>query len=497
VSCVRSALAALALLIPAVARAQPATPAATPDPAAVAIHGVTVIDVDRGRRLPDRTVVVRGGRIAAVGGSVPIPAGAHVVDGRGKFLIPGLWDMHVHLSAAGSDRLRVPLLLAHGVTGVRAMGQECMGECTGDPFTLDSIRAWRAASARGERIFPRIVASGPSIDGPRPARARAWRAATAEEGAEGVRLTRERGGDFVKVYSLLPRAAFFGVLREARARGLPVAGHVPAAVWPSEASDSGMASQEHDLGLWEECSTRAAEWKIRLDSLAASGGGAAFARISAFVTPEVMDSYDAARCRAVFATFVRNGTWLVPTLVLRQGFAEQVDSAAAARDPRLAYVPAATRAAWRPDADFRASVLGTAGAEARRERRRREPGLVGRAHAAGVRVMAGTDMGNPYVFPGFSLHEELALLVEGGLAPLDALRAATVEPARFLGATDSLGTVAAGKLADLVLLDADPLADIRNTTRIRGVVVNGRWLDRAALDGLLAEAARAAARAPD
>ena len=463
------------------------------DTSPVAITRVTVIDVSSGRRVPDQTVVIRGSRVASVGPSARtrVPAGARVVDGRAKFAIPGMWDMHVHLSTAGSDRLRVPLLVAHGVTGVRAMSQECVGECAGDPITLDSIRAWRNASARGERLFPRIVASGPSIDGPRPARARAWRAATQEEGAAGVRLTRERGGDFVKVYSLLPRAAFFGAMREARRLGLPVAGHVPAAVWPSEASDSGMTSLEHDLGIWEECSARATEWRPRLDSLAAIGGSAGFARISAFVTPEIMSSYDDARCRRLFATLARNGTWLVPTLALRQGFSRQMDTAAT-RDPRLRYVPPAMRSAWQPDADFRASALGVAGAFTRRERLRREPALVGRAHAAGVRILAGTDLGNPYVFPGSSLHEELALLVEGGLTPLQALRAATLHPATFLRSTDSLGTVATGKLADLVLLDADPLIDIRNTTRIHAVVLNGRLLDRAALDTLLAGVERAA-----
>ncbi|HKH92214.1 MAG TPA: amidohydrolase family protein [Gemmatimonadaceae bacterium] len=464
----------------------------------VAITHVTVIDVAGGRRLPDQTVVVRGTRIEVVRPATRTtpPRGARIIDGRGKFLVPGLWDMHVHLSTTGSDRTRIPLLLAHGITGVRAMSQECMRDCAGDPFTLDSIRAWREATARGVRLFPRLVVSGPSIDGPKPARTRAWPAATAEEGAAGVRLTRERGGDFVKVYSLLPRAAFFGAVREARQLGLPVAGHVPASLWPSEASDSGMASLEHDLGIWEECSTRHAEWRSRLDSLSAVGGGAGFAGISGFVTTDVMESYDDARCRALFATLRRNRTWLVPTLVLRQGFARQVDGENAARDTRLRYVPRAQRAAWQPGADFRASALGRAGAAARMERRRREPALVARAYAAGVRILAGTDMGNPYVFAGSSLHEELQLLVEGGLTPAQALRAATLEPASFLHATDSLGSIAPGKLADLVLLHANPLADVANTQRIHAVMANGRYLDRTALDALLADAERAAAASP-
>jgi hypothetical protein len=151
----------------------------------------------------------------------------------------------VHLSAARSDLLRIPLLLAHGVTGVRAMSHECVGECTTEPVNLATIPTWREERARGSRLLPRIVASGPSIDGPKPARARAWAAANAAEAAAGVRVRHDRGGDFVKVYSLLPRDSFLSVMREARTLRLPVAGHVPAAVRPCEASDAGMASLEH------------------------------------------------------------------------------------------------------------------------------------------------------------------------------------------------------------------------------------------------------------
>ena len=146
-------------------------PAAPPrEASAIAITRVTEIDVAAGRRVPNQTVIVRGRHIVAVGpsGRTPVPPDARVVDGRGRYLIPGLWDMHVHLSAAGSDRSRVPRLLAHGVTGARAMSQECLGDCATDPFTLDSVRAWRAASARGERLVPRLIASGPRSTGPSP-----------------------------------------------------------------------------------------------------------------------------------------------------------------------------------------------------------------------------------------------------------------------------------------------------------------------------------------
>ncbi|HEX7242350.1 MAG TPA: amidohydrolase family protein, partial [Longimicrobiaceae bacterium] len=197
-----------------------------------------------------------------------------------------------------------------------------------------------------------------------------------------------------------------------------------------------------------------------------------------------VSTFDAAKCERLYRRLARNRSWAVPTLVVHRAFASLGDSAFRA-DPRLADMPAAYRMFWgfsRSDPAYRAAY----------EQHLR---TVGAMHRAGVPILAGTDVLNPYIFPGYSLHDELELLARAGLSPLDALRTATLNPARYLGRADSLGTVAAGKLADLVLLDADPLADVRNTRRIRAVVAGGRYLDRAALDRLVAEA-REAGKAP-
>jgi imidazolonepropionase-like amidohydrolase len=234
-----------------------------------------------------------------------------------------------------------------------------------------------------------------------------------------------------------------------------VAGHVPATVTAVEASAAGQTSTEHMTGLDEA-------------------------------------KVDAAKARGLAAIFRRNGTWLCPTLIMRRNYS-WLDDATMAGDPRIRYAKASWRKRWLG----MTKAAGDSPAEEWERRKRlfrQEEALVGMMRREGVGVLAGTDVANPYCVPGFSLHEELALLVEAGLTPAQALRAATADAARFLGRLESSGTVAYGKLADLVLLDADPLDDVRNTTRIRAVVARGRYLDRAALDRLLAAIEAAAGR---
>jgi len=464
-------LLALLLLAPAALAGQVVPPAAPPrDTAPVAITDVTVIDVADGGRLAGQTVVIRGTRIAAVGTvtRVPVPRGARVIDGRGKFLIPGLWDVHVHSPPDPEARaVFLPLEVANGVTGVRHMW--------GTPAVLQQ----RADVAGGTLVGPRMVVGSPLVDGPRPM----WRGSlTAETEADGRRLVdslRQRGYDFVKVYQFLPRAAYFGIAGEARRRGIPFAGHVPFSVSAAEAADVGQHSIEHAMNLTITCSR--AEDRLRAE-LAAAAADTGLALPEHFVLlargeSEPLATYDEARCAPVFAKLASNGTWVVPTLVLHRAHARLRDSATHA-DPRLRYMSPATRATWTA-----AARGGIPGAETIDHGITR---VIGALRRARVGILAGTDALNPYVYPGFSLHDELALLVGAGLTPLEALRAATLDPARFLDATDSLGTVAPGQLADLVLLDADPLADIQNTRKIRAVVLNGRLLDRVALDALLA-----------
>jgi imidazolonepropionase-like amidohydrolase len=503
------------LLAPAALAAQtPTAPtpvaAATRDSTPVAITHVTVIDVERGRRLPGHTVLVAGRRVRAAGpdAAVRVPAGARVIDGRGKYLIPGLWDMHVHVSdpdIPGPPELVLPLFVATGVTGVRDMGSA----------SLDTILRLRAEVREGARIGPRMVVAGKIIDGaPLVFPPDELLARTPEEGRRAVDSLADRGVDFIKAYEMLRRDVFLAVLDEARRRGLPVAGHVPLTVDAAEASDSGMRSFEHLRNIDLACSARADSLRearaATLEANAGYAGGASEGTaawsagygagekvrrdIHLAQRRRALDTEDPSRCAALLARLARNGTRQTATLFIQS---EVLDAERQARlGPTLRYVPGAYRERWERGAASFAALPAARLAGARRWQSW-EAALVRRLADAGVPLLAGTDASVASVVPGFGLHEELDALVRlGNLTPLQALRAATLEPARFLGATDSLGTVAAGKLADLVLLDADPLADIRNTQKTRAVVVNGRLLDRVALDALLTGAERAAYGAP-
>jgi imidazolonepropionase-like amidohydrolase len=415
-----------------------------------------VVDVAAGRTLPDQTVLITGSRITAVGPSsdVRAPRGARTIPGNGKYLIPGLWDLHVHLWQVGEPVL--PVLVAYGITGVRDMG--------GD---FQALAGWRRRIAADSLVGPDLVLSGPRLDGP-PAKAAIDRLllTTPAAATAAVDSLATLGVDFLKIYEGLPSDAFFAVAREARAKKLPFAGHVPRAVGALTASDSGQASIEH-IGF------------IPADCLAMFDPGAIAAKVP--VPPlcrgEGLDT--------VFRHFARNGTWLDPTVVSFAGFVRAMDQNGAS-DSGMRFVSPDLVRGWTeqlagfpkwPVATWKA-LLGHVEL------------LVGIMRRSEVPILTGTDLGNPDVFPGSSLHEELGLLVQSGYSPAEVLRAATMGAARYLGRADSLGTIAVGKRADLVLLDADPLAAIGNTRAIAGVALRGRWFTRATLDAILAAGTR-------
>ncbi len=489
-------------------QARVSAPAA--DGALVAITHVTVIDVGAGRRQSDRTVVLRGARITAVGParSTRVPAGTRLIDGRGRFLTPGLWDMHAHFGTDALVRRSVfPLFIANGVTGARDMWGDCDSVCAADEADVSApapvVRAWERDVARGALVGPRIVAGSAIFEGPKPYAAGAYAIHSADEGRARVRLARSRGAAFIKVLPSLPRDPYLAVVDEARRQGLYVVGHVPMTMSTFEVAAAGQRSVEHMDDLlgrmaYGTCAARPEAAAAALDAISArrDSGDAIRGAARANYYRVLAEGYDAARCDSLFSFFRQRGTWRVPTLVVEHTMTVlQLGDTSVARDPRLAHMPAALRNEWREFAKSSARRFSEGERAAFGEFLDRDLRLVGAMHRAGVRLLAGTDEMVPFVMPGFALHDELALLVEAGLTPLEALRAATIDPARFLGATDSLGTVAPGRIADLVLLDADPLADIHNTTRIRAVVANGRVFDRAALDALLAEASGAASEA--
>lgn len=425
----------------------------------VLTHAVLIDGADSVPRV-DQTVIVRGTRIAAVGPSraTPVPKDARVLDARGAFVIPGLWDMHVH-TVVPSGRAVLALYVANGVTGVREMG--------GD---WDSLKTWRRDIAVQRLVGPRIIASGPYLEGGDVPIAHLL-TRTPAEGRAAVDSLITLGVDFVKVHGQLTRETYFAIARRARERGIPFAGHVPQSVGAVDASDSGQRSIEHMLTIPVPC-TPAESIALRPRYTVQSALGRC---ASADMTP-------------LYARFVHNGTWITPTLTAVYEVANWPNRDVPG-DSLARYLPQALRrfvARIFPVPDSvppGADSVGRAIFDKRLAQ-------VAAMHRAGVRILTGTDAPLPNSPPGFGLHEELALLVRGGMSPLDAIRAATLEPALYLGMVDSAGTIAPGKLADLVVLRGNPLLDIRQTRRILAVVANGRLIDSTERERLLRSAAR-------
>jgi imidazolonepropionase-like amidohydrolase len=437
----------------------------------IVFNNVTVIDATGKPAMPGMTVVVIDGSIAYIGRDMKIkmPADTQVVDGTGKYLIPGLWDMHVH---EWDKNYFLPLFIANGITGVRDMFS---------PLPL--IKQWREEVKAGTLVGPRIVAAGPIVDGPKPVWPGSIAVASEAEGVKAVNKVKQDGSDFVKVYSLLPRDAYFAIAAEAKRQGIAFAGHVPESVTAAEASDAGQKSIEHLTGVLVACSSKEEELR-RLSAQRRESGTRTL--ITSFINDQIqaIESFDQKKAAALYARFKKNGTWMSPTLTVLRAIA-YVGDADFRNDARMKYVPTYMRnTMWGEDAFGLKTRTAEDNAGAKRVFQKQLE-VIGAMHRAGVNILVGTDTPNPYVFPGFSLHDELAMMVRAGLKPIEALQAATRNPARYLGLLDSTGTIERGKLADLVLLDRDPLADINNTRKIRAVVVGGRLIERAALDEML------------
>jgi hypothetical protein len=352
--------------------------------------------------------------------------------------------MHAHsLWSTEAMQTFLPLYVAQGVTGIRDMGGR-----------LSVLVAFRESVTRDNPPWPRVIAAGEVLDGPQPVQTDiSIPVSDAARATVAVDSLSHAGVDFIKVYTLLPREAYFATLAEARRVGLPVAGHVPAAITPEEAALAGQRSIEH---LSDE--------------------------IEPFCSPRTADA-----CGHLAARFRTERTWQVPTLVVLR-FKASFDDPAVTTDSRLRYIPSALRTEWLAERQAKLR-RGSGYLASRRARYADEMWLTGFLAQERVPLLAGSDAGTAFSYPGFSLHDELALLVEAGLTPLDALRAATLAPAEYLAARDSMGTIETGQVADMVLLRGNPLVSIGATREIDAVVLRGRVLDRQDLDALLGSVA--------
>lgn len=468
-NCVRAALLVTSLAIfGAVAGAQELS-ADNP----LVINNVTVVDVRTGALLTDQTVILERNHIASVGPSKSAkhPRNAQSVNGHGCYLIPGLWDMHVHLVFGdwfpGARDITLPMLIANGVTDVRDMGSE-----------LDVVQDWRNEIEAGSLLGPRIFTSGPMLDGPKPRFPSSLAITTPEDGRRAVGELKRRGADFIKLQSLIPREAVFAIADEAKKQDIAFEGHVPDAVKASEMSEAGMKSFEHLIGIFEGSSPNEEDFL--------KGGK---------TEKKFLVTHDPARAAALARLLAKNQTWQCPTMVWERG-GNLMDATDFAKDGRARYAPAGWKnITWKRFTDEILQGYGADDLATRKKFIDKELEVVQLMHKAGVPFLAGTDTPpGVYIFPGFSLHEELQRFVAAGFTPLEALQTATLNPARFWGMEEQIGTIEKGKLADLVLLNANPLEDISNTQKIAAVFVNGHYYSGKDLDKMLAGAEAAARR---
>jgi imidazolonepropionase-like amidohydrolase len=398
----------------------------------ITIDNVTIVDVTNGRLQPQKTIVIEGNRIARVDNANAASRAAATLDGTGMFVIPGLWDMHVHAYFTNdtarfhsTSEVMFPLFIVNGITGVRDLGSN-----------LDAILSARDSVAAHQLIGPRMLVSGPMLDGPTTRYQAAIKVATPDSARAAVRMLKDRGVDMIKTQSLIPKDAYFAMADEATRIGIPFEGHVPNAITGMEALTAHQRSFEHLIGVRDTAISLIAE-------------------------------------------LARNHVWQCPTVINSVG-----TPADFASDPGLPFWLRQSVEAWRRQAVTQAGAADSA-AHAAAERATRRLGLIKTMFDAKIPFLAGTDAPQGYdLVPGASLHRELQLFVRAGLTPLQALQTATLNPAIFFGKTADWGTIAAGKTADLVVLTRNPLVDIANTHAVAAVVADGRYYSPRELERL-------------
>ncbi len=422
------------------------------------ITNVNIVDVNTGKIVKNKTIAIDNNRITAIyDKEIAGSDSTIVIDGKGKYLIPGLWDMHAHYTWSHVDL--DPLLIANGITGVREMWGNM-------PAYVEIPKRARQEGL----VSPDVYLSADYIDGNPPAFPGSGTivVTTPDEAVAAVNNQIAKNVDFIKVYSMLSEECFLAIAKEARKRNITFAGHIPNRVSIYTAIESGMVSSEHLHGFLEGC--------ISLNN-----------QNPPKTMEEFISMFSEKRFDSLCSLLAKSSMWICPTLTVNRANGYLNDSIFI-NDKRIAYLPAYVLEIWNQKMNPYTKSQVDDFANSSRVRYLFELSLMGKMNEKGVKFLAGTDFPNPYVFPGFSLHDELSLMVKGGMPALDALRSATINPAIFMNKRADFGSVEAGKLASLVLLNKNPLENIENTKTIETVIIQGKVYNRRALDLMLEQA---------
>ncbi len=447
----------------------------------IVIEDVNIINVENGEILHNMTVFINGKLISLVEKSdnIRLPNSDKIIDGSGKYLIPGLWDMHTHLiNEPYARKVFYPLFITNGITGVRVMAADCFEPCDEPNMTIAQHRGLQNEIKQGKLLGPKSILASYYINGSLSGVSTVLQPRTEEHGRELANLLKEREVDFIKIYDELTPEAYYGISDESNKLKIDFAGHVPLSIKSSEASNSGQKSIEHccDFNLFIECSGIEDTMRLKIIEMFRTKEEG---NINA-LTSEMLEVFDSLKCQKIYENFKLNNTWFVPTLRMME--IVYPDAPNWKDDANIKYMPKGEYDYFAKEWD---SIIRNFWGPFDYKVEEKRMTIVADMNDAGVGLLAGSDAGELGLIYGFSLHEELVSLQNAGLTPLEVLQTATINPAKYQNLTDSLGTVEQGKLADMVLLNANPLTDIKHTQNIEAVFTNGNYLNRKEIDSIL------------
>lgn len=433
------------------------------------LKNVNIVDVENGKLLVNKHILITDSIITEIfDGKKQVKIKADtVIDGKGLFLMPGLWDMHTHI---WNDVNTFPLFIANGITGVRGMFEQ-----------MSNVNTWRANAATGKKEGPQLFVAGPIVDGPKPV----WPNSVAVKDAATARkavdsLKNKLKVDFIKVYSLLSRESYFAIADECKKQNISFAGHVPNELTILEAAIAGQKTQEHLYGFIEAAGDSAEYWYNYQQGKIKDSNFSSRAKRKEFL----FRTYNEEKLKSILQQIKKTDTWICPTLTVNHGIAN-INDTNLLNDSRMSYMGKFMRDFWDYRKDFRFKSWTEKDFAQSKQESQLKLKIIKLIHEAGIPILAGTDIPNPHCYPGFSLHTELAWLVKAGLTPAEALKTATINPAKFMNISHHQGTVAKNKIANLVLLKKNPLEDINNTTSIELVIQRGKIFTSAHIQLLL------------